>query len=162
MDHLRAVSGSYLGVHFPGQVHAVGVGNPFRLRKPQAGERVLDVGCGCGLAAHVASLLVGPAGCVVGIDLTPEMVTLAATPLPSWGPRNLKFVEGSVEALEFESAAFDQVISNGVLNLVPDKDAAFREICRVLRPGGVFAAADVVVLETIPQEVLDAADSWSS
>ena len=142
--------------------HFVGLGNPFRLRRPQPGERVLDVGCGYGLDAYVASLLVGPTGRSVGIDMTPEMVAGAKKALGNWQPRNLEFFEESVESLDFGDGTFDLVISNGVLNLVPDKDAAFREICRVLRPGGALAAADVVVLDAIPQEVLDGADAWSS
>lgn len=140
----------------------VGVGNPFSIREPAGGERVLDVGSGCGLDAFVAAALVGPEGRVVGLDLTVEMLDVARAALAESQLSHLEFREGSVEELPFAAAAFDQVISNGVLNLVPDKDAAFREIHRVLRPGGTFAAADLLVIETIPEEVLADADAWST
>lgn len=140
----------------------VGVGNPFEVRRPAAGERVLDVGCGAGLDAFVAAGLAGPAGRVVGVELTQEMLdvpraALARRPAP-W----LAFEEADAAALPFADASFDVVLSNGVLNLVPDKDAAFREIRRVLRPGGTLAAADLVVLDAIPAEQLASKDAWSS
>jgi SAM-dependent methyltransferase len=140
----------------------VGIGNPFSIRQVQAGERVLDVGCGCGLDTFVAASLVGPTGNVVGIDLTPEMLELPRRVREKVRIGNLRFMEASVEALPFDDASFDLVISNGVLNLVPDKDAAFLEIARVLREGGDFAVADIVVIETIPDEVLESVDAWSA
>ena len=140
----------------------VGVGNPFSVQQPTAGERVLDVGSGCGLDALVAAALVGPAGRVAGIDLTPEMLEEARDALRQTGLANVDFRGGSAEALPFDDGSFDRVISNGVLNLVPDKAAAFREIRRVLRPGGTFAAADLLVTETVPDEVLADADAWST
>jgi len=140
----------------------VGVGNPFGIRKPATGEHVLDIGCGCGLDSFVAAALVGPEGRSVGLDLTVEMLDQARAAQANAGLGNLEFREGTVEALPFDDASFDQVISNGVLNLVPDKDAAFREIARVLRPGGVFAAADLLVTATIPEQVLSGIDAWST
>jgi arsenite methyltransferase len=140
----------------------VGVGNPFRIRAVHAGERVLDVGCGCGLDAFVAATLVGPSGQVVGIDLTPEMLEWPREAQGEVRTENVCFMEAAVEALPFDDASFDLAISNGVLNLVPDKDAAFREIARVLRNGGDFVAADIVVMQTIPEEVLKSADAWSA
>lgn len=142
--------------------HFIGVGNPFDIRQPRPGERVLDVGCGCGFDAWVAAGLVGPDGRVVGVDLTPEMLGLARRALAEQDPGNLELHEGGVEALPFDDESFDQVITNGVLNLVPDKDAAFREIHRVLRPGGILAAADLLVIDTVPEEVLADADAWST
>jgi len=139
-----------------------GVGNPFAIRAPRPGEHVLDVGCGCGLDAFVASRMVGPEGRVVGLDLTAEMVRWAGAAAKAWPLDNVTFRVGSAEKLPFEDAAFDEVISNGALNLVPDKDAAFAEIARVLRPGGVFAAADLLVVETVPDEVLADPDAWSN
>ncbi len=140
----------------------VGVGNPFHIRPLREGERVLDVGCGCGLDTFVAALLIGPEGRSVGIDITHDMLNrpraaLARTPL-----KHVEFREGSTEALPFPDASFDVVISNGALNLVPDKDAAYREIARVLRPAGDFVAADLVVVETIPEHVLSSMDAWST
>jgi arsenite methyltransferase len=140
----------------------VGVGNPFSVRLAHKGERVLDVGCGCGLDTFVAASLVGPEGYAVGIDLTREMLDPPRAALTRSTLKHLEFREGSVEALPFEDASFDVVISNGVLNLVPDKDAAYREIARVLRPGGDFVAADLVILETIPEHVLSSKDAWST
>jgi len=140
----------------------VGVGNPFHLRQPEAGERVLDVGCGCGLDAFVSAHMVGAGGYFSGLALTTEMLEVARTAQSRLGLPNLAFVEGAADALPFEDEAFDQVISNGVLNLVPDKDRAFREIRRVLRPGGSLAVADLIVIETIPENVLKDLDAWST
>ncbi|MBI2932346.1 MAG: methyltransferase domain-containing protein [Planctomycetes bacterium] len=131
----------------------VGVGNPFRLRRPRPGERVLDLGCGRGMDAHVASLLVGAKGQVVGLDLTFAMLGRPR--------RNLRFVQGDIESLPFRNGSFDVVLSNGALNLVPDKDRAFDEVFRVLRRGGVLAAADLLTVATLPPEVLADMDAWS-
>jgi arsenite methyltransferase len=140
----------------------VGVGNPFTIRVPQGGSRVLDAGCGCGMDTCIAAMLVGPNGHANGIDLTADMVKLAAAAAASSGVDNVDFREGSIEVLPFEDAAFDLVISNGVLNLIPDKTAAFSEIARVLRLGGALAAADLLVIDTIPPEVLASTDAWST
>lgn len=140
----------------------VGVGNPFRIRRPSNGEHVLDLGCGCGLDVYVAAHLVGAEGRAVGLDMTAEMMEWARRFAADWPLGNAEFEEGTIEALPFEDNSFDMVISNGVLNLVPDKDAAFSEIHRVLKPGGTFAAADLLVTETIPEEVLASMDAWST
>jgi len=140
----------------------VGVGNPFGVRPARKGERVLDVGCGCGFDTFVTAGLIGPGGLAVGLDLTPEMLEIARTALAQTKINNLQFREGQAEALPFDDASFDLVISNGVLNLVPDKDVAFKEIVRVLRPGGDFVAADLVVVESIPAHLLASMDAWST
>ena len=139
----------------------VGVGNPFSIRLPMQGDRVLDVGCGCGLDTFVAALLAGQAGRSTGLDLTAEMLGWPRKATAEMNLNNVEFQEGSAEKLPFEDAAFDLVISNGVLNLVPDKDAAFAEIRRVLRPGGALAAADLLVTESIPEAVLASKDAWT-
>ena len=151
-------------VAIPAEVvdHFVGVGNPFRLRAPRPGERVLDIGCGCGLDTFVAAVLAGPAGRAVGVDLTPAMLERPRRALSDWSHTAPEFVEGDAEDLPFADDSFDLVISNGVLNLVPDKDAAFAEIHRVLRPRGVFAAADLLVVASIPDEVPADMDAWST
>ena len=140
----------------------VGVGNPFIVRLPRPGERVLDIGCGCGVDTLIAARLVGRTGRSVGLDATPEML--------EW-PRNAgagkdgcapEFVEGSVENLPFEDRSFDVVISNGALNLATDKSRAFGEIARVLEPGGEMVVADLIVRESIPDEVLASMDAWSA
>ena len=140
----------------------VGVSNPFRIRRPAPGERVLDVGCGGGLDVFAAALLAGPGGRAVGLDLVPEMAAAAGRAAEGWTGGHASFAAGAVESLPFPDGAFDLVLSNGVLNLVPDKDAAFREIHRVLRPGGRLAAADLLVTESVPPEVLASLDAWST
>ena len=140
----------------------VGAGNPFAVERPGVGERVLDLGCGCGLDVFVASRLVGAEGYVVGIDLTPEMVRAGERAAAAWPLDNVHLQLGTVEALPYGDASFDRVISNGVLNLVPDKAAAFSQACRVLRPGGRFVVADLLVTETVPAEVLASLDAWST
>ncbi|MHC4135856.1 MAG: methyltransferase domain-containing protein [Planctomycetota bacterium] len=140
----------------------VGVGNPFRVRRPERGARILDLGCGSGLDVFVAAVLVGAAGRAVGLDLTPEMLAWPRRHVTGWTLGNVEFEEGMIEALPFESGSFDMVISNGALNLVPRKDAAFREIFRVLAPGGAFAVADLLVTSTVPEEVLAGMDAWST
>ncbi len=140
----------------------VGVGRPFAIRRPAAGERVLDVGCGSGVDTLLAALAVGPGGVAVGIDSTRAMLERPARAARSRRAGPARFVAADAEALPFEDDAFDLVVSNGVLNLVPDKGAAFREVRRVLRPGGCFAAADLLVVEDVPEAVLEDVDAWSN
>jgi len=140
----------------------VGVGNPLGIRRPRAGERVLDLGCGCGLDVFVAAALVGESGRAVGVDLTPEMVAWAQRYAGACPDGNVAFLPCAAEDLPFEDGTFDLVISNGALNLVPDKGAAFAEAHRVLRAGGTFAVADLLVTESIPAEVLSSMDAWST
>jgi arsenite methyltransferase len=140
----------------------VGVGNPFSIRKPGPGERVLDAGCGCGMDSFVAALLVGETGQVSGVDLTIEMLALPRAAVDSFRQQNLEFREASIEALPYEDGSFDLAISNGVLNLIPDKKAAFSELARILKPEGTLVAADLLVIEEIPEEVLASKDAWST
>ena len=142
--------------------HFVGVGNPFSIHRPGRGDRVLDAGCGCGMDSFIASMLVGPEGRICGVDFTEEMLALPRSFLRKMDNKNLEFCKASIEALPYEDNAFDVIISNGVLNLVPDKQAAFSELARVLKPGGVLSAADLVVMEEIPPEVLESKDAWST
>ena len=139
-----------------------GVGDPFSVERPRPGASVLDVGCGSGTDAFVAARLVGPSGCVVGVDLTGEMLEAPLEALAASPVTGLSFVEAAADSLPFPDASFDLVLSNGVLNLVPDKDAVFRELRRVLRPGGALAAADLVLLDDLPAEFLTLRDGWSS
>jgi arsenite methyltransferase len=140
----------------------VGVGNPFSVRTLRTGDRVLDAGCGCGFDTFIAASMAGITGMAVGIDLTAEMLAVARSASESFRSGNVEFREGSIEQLQFEDGSFDLVISNGVLNLIPDKQTAFREIARVLRPKGALVAADLLVTETIPPEVLASTDAWST
>lgn len=121
----------------------VGVGNPFSLGPIRAGESVLDLGCGAGFDTFIAAQLVGLEGRVVGIDLSPEMLAVARAGQAEAGFPQVEFYEAPVEALPFPDTSFDVALSNGVLNLVPDKPAALREIFRVLRPGGRLQACDI-------------------
>ena len=140
----------------------VGVGNPFALARPAVGAAVLDVGCGCGLDTFVAALLVGPTGRAVGIDLTPEMLAPARAAQAGWRAGGVEFRVAAAEELPFPDGAFDLVISNGVLNLVFDKERAYGELYRVLRIGGAVGVADLLVIEGSPEAVRADLDAWST
>jgi arsenite methyltransferase len=138
-----------------------GVANPFSLGALQPGERVLDVGCGAGTDSLVAAQMVGSDGHVTGIDMTPEMLERAHTAAAQLGVRNIEFVEGEIERLPFEEGSFDVAISNGVIDLVPDKDAVFSEIFRVLKPGGRIQIADVSIQKPVSEEGRRNIDLWT-
>lgn len=121
----------------------VGVGNPFSLGDIEPGMVVLDLGCGVGFDAFVAAQIVGPMGRVVGVDISPEMLAVADAARIEAGVSQIEFREAAVEALPFRNASFDVALSNGVLNLIPDKPAALREIFRALKPGGRLQACDM-------------------
>ncbi len=138
-----------------------GVGNPFSLRRLQAGERVVDIGSGAGLDSFVAASLVDPEGRVVGVDMTPEMLAKARANRELVGARNVEFREGLAEQLPVEDAWADVVISNGVFNLCSDKRQVFNEIWRVLRPGGVLQFADIANGRPVPEGALRQIDLWT-
>ena len=138
-----------------------GVANPFSLGRLQPGERVLDLGSGAGTDSLVAAQMVGPEGRVTGIDMTPEMLDKARRGAEAMRAANVEFVEGEVESLPFPDESFDVVISNGVIDLVPDKDAVFREIFRVLEPGGRIQIADVTIQNPVSEEGKRDIDLWT-
>jgi arsenite methyltransferase len=138
-----------------------GVANPFALGALEAGEAVLDVGSGAGTDSLVAAQMVGADGRVTGIDMTPEMLAKARAAAAEMGATNVEFVEGEVERLPFADASFDVVISNGVIDLIPDKDAVFAEIQRVLRPGGRIQVADVTIQNPVSEEGRRKIDLWT-
>jgi arsenite methyltransferase len=138
-----------------------GVANPFSLGRLQQGERVADLGCGAGTDTLVAAQMVGPDGFVTGIDMTPEMLAKARTATSELGVTNVEFVEGEVERLPFEDGTVDVVISNGVIDLVPDKDAVFAEIFRVLKPGGRIQIADVTIQNPVSEAGRRDIDLWT-
>lgn len=132
--------------HLPNSVweSAAAVGNPFSLGFIQAGETVVDIGCGAGADACVAALLVGEEGKVFGFDCTPAMVTKATKSASACGLAQVVFHEAEMAALPLPDTSADIVISNGAINLAADKDAALSEVFRILRPGGRLQIADMV------------------
>ena len=138
-----------------------GVANPFSLGRLESGERVLDLGSGAGTDSLVAAQMVGRAGRVTGIDMTPEMLDRARTAAAELGAKNVQFVEAEAESLPFPDESFDVVISNGVIDLIPDKDAVFAELYRVLRPGGRIQIADVTIQNPVSEESRRDIDLWT-
>jgi arsenite methyltransferase len=138
-----------------------GVGNPFSIRTLQPGERVVDIGSGAGFDSFVAARGVTPTGAVIGVDMTPEMLTKARATAAHLGLTNVEFREGYAEALPVDNGWADVVISNGVINLCADKRSVFSEIRRVLRPGGVLQFADIANGRPVPPEALRDIDLWT-
>jgi SAM-dependent methyltransferase len=134
-----------------------GVGDPLALGPVREGEAVLDVGCGAGLDLWRAARLVGPRGRACGVEPSPEMAARARRAL---GGAGVEVLEGAAEAIPCPDAAFDVVLSNGALNLSPDKEGALAELRRVLRPGGRLQVADMVLREELPAGERDAR-AWS-
>src|SRR5438067_1775707 len=145
--------------------HAVesfaGVANPFTLGRLAPGERVLDLGSGAGTDSLIATQMVGEQGHVTGIDMTPEMLAKARAAGAEMGAANVEFVESDAERLPFPDESFDVVISNGVVDLIPDKDAVFAELFRVLAPGGRIQIADVTIQNPVSAEGRRNIDLWT-
>jgi arsenite methyltransferase len=138
-----------------------GVANPWELGRLAPGEHVLDLGCGAGTDSLVAAQMVGDAGQVTGIDMTPEMLAKARAAADEMGATNVRFVQTEAEQLPFDADLFDVVVSNGVIDLIPDKDAVFAEIYRVLRPGGRIQVADVTIQRPVSEEGRRNIDLWT-
>jgi SAM-dependent methyltransferase len=138
-----------------------GVANPFALGRLEDGERVVDLGCGAGTDSLVAAQMVGQNGHVTGVDMTPEMLEKARAATAELGMTNVDFLEGEIERLPLANESVDVVISNGVIDLVPDKDAVFAEIFRVLRPGGRMQVADVTIQKPVSEEGRRDIDLWT-
>jgi SAM-dependent methyltransferase len=138
-----------------------GVANPWQLGRLAAGERVLDLGSGAGTDSLVAAQMVGPDGHVTGIDMTPEMLAKARAAAAEMGAANVEFVAGEAERLPFGGESFDVVVSNGVIDLIPDKDAVFGELYRVLAPGGRLQIADVTIQNPVSEEGRRNIDLWT-
>ena len=138
-----------------------GVANPFSLGRLELGEHVVDLGCGAGTDSLIAAQMVGPMGSVTGIDMTLEMLARARAAKQELGVTNVEFVEGEIERLPLADQSIDVVISNGVIDLVPDKDAVFAEIFRVLRPGGRMQIADVTIQKPVSEEGRRDIDLWT-
>ncbi len=138
-----------------------GVANPFAWGLPAAGENVVDVGSGAGFDSAIAAEAVGPRGAVVGVDMTPAMLKRATELATRLEFDHLEFREGLAEDLPVVDGWADLVISNGVLNLVPDKVEAYREVFRVLRPGGRIQIGDVCVEREVPEAAKRDIDLWT-
>lgn len=138
-----------------------GTGNPFRIGMLRPGERVVDVGCGAGFDSMIAARMVGAEGSVVGVDMTPAMLAKAQEGAVEVGSANVAFREGYAEALPVPDGWADVVISNGALNLVPDKAAALSEMARVLKPGGRLQIADILVQRPVPESAKRKIDLWT-
>jgi arsenite methyltransferase len=140
-----------------------GVGNPHRIGPIEPGETVLDIGCGAGMDLILAARRAGPSGKAIGVDITPSMLELAkrgALKAGLW--EKIEVRRGMAEELPVASESVDVVMSNGVLNLSPDKDRAFGEIYRVLRPGGRLYLADVVVQRELSLAARSDVDLWAA
>ena len=138
-----------------------GVGNPFALGELDPGEVVLDLGSGAGFDAVLAAQQVGPEGRVIGIDMTPAMIGKAREGAALLGLDNIEFREGYIEQLPVEDASVDVIISNGVINLAPDKEAVFSEAYRVIKPGGRLQFADIIVQREVPESARNDIDLWT-
>ncbi|PKP03440.1 MAG: arsenite S-adenosylmethyltransferase [Bacteroidetes bacterium HGW-Bacteroidetes-6] len=139
----------------------LGCGIPTEFAHIKAGDTVIDLGSGAGNDCFVARSLVGETGMVIGIDMTPAMVGKANENIKKLGFRNVQFRLGQIEKMPVTSNKADVIISNCVLNLVPDKMAAFREMSRVLKPGGHFSVSDIVLSGPLPESILKAAELYA-
>jgi arsenite methyltransferase len=138
-----------------------GIGNPLAIAPLSPGETVLDVGCGAGTDLLLAALRVGPEGEAIGVDMNERMRDHAADGAARMGLTNVDVREGDATALPVADRSVDVVISNGVLNLVPEKERAIAEIARVLKPGGRLQIADIVIGQPLPENVIADVDLWA-
>lgn len=138
-----------------------GTGNPFSLGPINQGDIVVDVGSGAGFDSLIAARLVGPTGHVIGIDMTSEMLERAQAGAESMGLANVEFRDGLADELPLPDDFADVIISNGVLNLTPDKNKTLKEWARVLKPGGRLFIGDIVIEKKMTQEALDNISLWT-
>jgi arsenite methyltransferase len=138
-----------------------GVANHWLLGAIEPGAVVLDLGCGAGTDLLIAAQMAGPEGHVIGVDMTPTMLDRARASADEMGLPNVELHESLIESLPVPDASVDVVISNGVIDLVPDKDAVFEEIDRVLRPGGRVQLADVIVHTEVSEDARKRIDLWT-
>jgi arsenite methyltransferase len=138
-----------------------GVANHWILGRADAGAVVLDLGCGAGTDLLIAAQMTGPDGRAIGVDMTAAMLDRARASAVAMGLANVEVHESLIESLPVADASIDLVISNGVIDLVPDKDAVFDEIDRVLRPGGRLQIADVVIHKEVSEDARKNIDLWT-
>jgi arsenite methyltransferase len=162
LAHLLGYANDWLdSIPEPTIASFAGTGNPFRAGQILPGERVVDVGCGGGIDSFIAAKMVGPEGRVIGVDMTAAMVAKARASATEAGMSSVEFRAGHGEALPVEDGWADVVISNGVLNLMPDKDAALRDMARVLKPGGRLQIGDILVQKAVPQSAKEDIALWT-
>ena len=140
----------------------VGCGNPTAIAELKAGETVLDLGSGAGIDVFLAANKVGPTGKVIGVDMTPEMISRANDIASSSGYKNVEFRLGEIENLPVDDNSTDIVISNCVINLCADKSRVFHETYRVLKPGGRLTISDIVAEQALSEEMRQNPDAWAS
>ena len=138
-----------------------GTGNPFRIGHLRPGERVVDVGSGAGIDSLIAAKMVGPSGHVIGVDMTPAMLDMTRKSAIEASLGHVEFREGLAESLPVPDHWADVVISNGVLNLLPDKLAALQEMARVLKPTGRLQIGDILVQQAVPEDAKRQIDLWT-
>lgn len=153
-EELASLPSSVTGV-------SLGCGNPVGLAEVKPGETVLDLGSGGGIDCFLAAQRVGPEGRVIGVDMTPDMVRLARANAEKAGAQNVEFRLGEIEHLPVDPSSVDLVISNCVVNLAPDKAAVYRDVNRVLRPGGRLVISDTVASAPVPEDLKSKLDLWS-
>jgi SAM-dependent methyltransferase len=140
---------------------SLGCGAPIEAAALRPGETVVDLGSGAGLDVFLAGDRVGATGRAIGVDMTPEMITRARANASALGSTNVEFRLGEIEHLPIAEASVDVVISNCVINLLPDKRPAFEETCRILRPGGRMVVSDIVSARPLPDDV-KTAENWTA
>ena len=138
-----------------------GTGNPFSIEELNSGEKVVDIGCGAGIDSLVAAKKVGSNGKVVGVDMTDAMLNKARKAGEEAGFNQVEFKKGHAESLPIEDGWADIVISNGVINLTPDKKTTFREIARILKPNGRVQIGDILVQKKVPDSAKRKIDLWT-
>lgn len=160
MNNLETIQTRY--GNLSNQTCSLSCGHNLEFLDLKTGDRVLDLGCGKGLEAMTAARLVGESGTVVGLDLTPEMIQTAIIHAREAGVRNVQFLAGDMERLLFEDCSFDVAMSNCVINHARDKGLVYREIYRVLKPGGKMVISDVVSKIPLPVHIKNDPESWAA
>lgn len=138
-----------------------GVGNPFKMGRLPAGATVIDLGSGAGMDCLLAAKQVGPGGRVIGFDMTDAMLERARAAATDAGLSNVRFEKADIADLPIEDGSVDVVISNGVINLAPDKQAIFKELYRVVRPGGRLQFTDIVIENELSEDARNDIDLWT-